>query len=271
MSDRFSAIVCLALVVALVIGGCEQKQQKDVDVFNVAPDMATISVPSEYAAAAIKAAGGLDAWSNTKELQLDCVVTFYEPDGSSYLTEQHYDVYPWSNSIRISGREPQGEFAWQLSKGRFESLQGGDGTGGLPAAVSRRCFADLMLHIVTVPARFLDQSVEFARQSTATKLQGRWYHAIDRRSKPNAESAESVQPRLQAVFYQDRDKAVVDMMRLVCNEGQKFLIVRGYDYTEVEKGGIVLPARIEIFNSDAGGNLKDRLARIDCHALGKTK
>ncbi|MFH1719863.1 MAG: hypothetical protein ABIF19_21125 [Planctomycetota bacterium] len=268
MSDRFSATVCLALVVALVIGGCEHKQQKDVDVFNVTPDTATISVPSDYAAAAIKAAGGLDAWSNTKELQLDCVVTFYQPDGSSYLTEQHWDVYPWSNSIRLSGREPQGEFAWQLSKGRFESLQGGDGAGSLPAAMGRRCFADMVLNIVTVPARFLDQSVEFVRHSTPTKLQGRWYYTIDRRSKPDAES---VQPSAAAVFYQDRDKAVIDMIRLVCKDGQRFLIVRGYDYTEVEKGGISVPARIEIFNSDAGGNLKDRLVSIDFHALGKTK
>jgi len=114
----------------------------------------------------------------------------------------------------------------------------------------------------------LDQSVEFARQGTATKLQGRWYYAIERRSKAVVEFG---QPSLEAVFYQDRDKAVVDMIRLVCDEGRKSVIVRGYDYAEVENGGIVLPARIEIFNCDAEGNVADRLVRIDCQPQAKAE
>jgi len=260
MRDRFSAIICLILAGVFIFAGCEQKQQEEVATLDVAPDRAALSAPSDYIAEAIKAAGGIDAWSKTKELNLDCVVTFYQADGSSYLTEQRYDIYPWSNSIQISGREPQGEYSLQLSKGRFESLKGGDSIDDPSATVGKRCMADMILNILTVPARFLDQSVEFDRQSNATKLQGRWYYAIDRRSKGSIESALQSS---KAIFYQDRDKAVVDMFRIVCNEGQMFLIVHGYDYTEVEKGGIVLPSRIEIFNSDAVGNMKDRLIRID--------
>jgi len=268
MSDRFLAKVYLVLAGFLVLAGCEQKQQEEVVALDVGPDSSALSAPSDFAAEAIGAAGGLDAWGKTKELQLDCVVTFYQADGGSYLTEQHYDIYPWSRSIRISGREPEGEFAWQLSKGRLESLEGGDEAGNLPVAVGRRCFADLVLNIATVPARLLDKSVEFTRQSAATKRQGRWYYAIDRRSKAITGLA---QPALEAVFYQDRDKAVVDMIRLVCDEGQKFLVVRGYDYAAVEKGGVVLPARIEIFKSDAEGNVRQRLVKIDCYKQGTAK
>ncbi len=268
MSDKFSVTVRLAFAGILILAGCEQKQQEEVAVLDVSPDSASLSASSDYAAEAIKAVGGIDAWSRTKELNLDCVVTFYQADGSSYLTEQHYDIYPWSNSIRISGQEPKGEYSWQLSKGRFESLKGGEGIGELPVAVGKRCMADMIVNIITVPARFLDQAVEFDRQSDAIKMHGRWYYSIDRRSKSVIESAP---PYAEAVFYQDRDKSEVDMIRLACSERKKFFIVRGYDYTEVEKGGIVLPARIEILKSDAAGNQKDRLVRIECSSTGKAK
>jgi len=270
MGNKFSVIVYLVLAGVLILAGCEQKQQEEVAVLDIAPDSAILSAPSDYAADAIKAAGGVDAWSKTRELNLDCVVAFYQADGSSYLTEQHYDIYPWSNSIKISGREPQGEYSWQLSKGQLESLTGDDSIEYLPAAVGKRCMADMILNMVTVPARFLDQSVEFDRQSDATKLQGRWYYAIDRRSKAGF-GIGFVEQQPKAIFYQDREKAVVDMIRIVCGEGQRFLIVRGYDYVEVEEDGIVLPVRIEIFNGDAAGNQKDRLVRIDFNSLGKTK
>jgi len=49
------------------------------------------------------------------------------------------------------------------------------------------------------------------------------------------------------------------------------LAVRGYDYTVVEKGGVSIPARIEIFRTDARGNLQERLVKIDNHTLKRSK
>ena len=43
----------------------------------------------------------------------------------------------------------------------------------------------------------------------------------------------------------------------------KSLAVRGYDYREVEKGGVRFPAKIEIFRTDAAGVLQERLVKID--------
>ncbi|MEA3227370.1 MAG: hypothetical protein U9Q07_15575, partial [Planctomycetota bacterium] len=115
-----------ALVLAFLFAGCQQEQQEEEVVLALAPDPATVSVSSDYAAQAIEAAGGLDAWTKTKELRLMCVVILYQPDGSHYLSEQRYAVYPWSKSIQISAAEPQGTSVWQLSRGRFDVLQGSD-------------------------------------------------------------------------------------------------------------------------------------------------
>jgi len=286
-SDYLSSVFCplssvlmLVLVAAFIFTGCQRKYKEDVvEVLASGPDLEMISVPPDYVVRAIEAAGGWNAWAQTKELQLDCVVTFYQPDGSFYLTEQHHVVYPWSNSIQISAREPQGIFVWQLSRGQFDVLQGAGQIDGLPVEISSHCFAEMISSVITIPARFLDASVEFTKASTGLKIQGQWYYPITRRSKPAlGAELEPARPLSKAVFYQDRDSSLVDMLLFADMTGEKFLAVRGYDYTEVvrmdsqgEKEGVRVPVRIEIFRTDTRGNLQERLVKIDYHTLGRSK
>jgi hypothetical protein len=262
--------ICLILIAVFVFTGCEQKQNEDADVMTRAPDVEAVSTPSEEAAGAFKAAGGLSTWMETAKLQLDCVVTFYQPDGSYYLTEQSYVVRPWLNSIQISAEEPQGAFIWKYSKGRFNVLRGAGQIDALPEAVPSRCFAEVILNIITAPARFLDDSVEFSPNPNPVKIQGKWYYPIERQSK-------GIFARVsEAVFYQDRDSSLVDMIRLAClNTGaareRTIQYVRGYDYEEVEKEGPLVPTRIEIFESDARDRSQKRVVKIDVKAIKRTR
>jgi len=253
----------LVFAALVVTAGCQRHQQKEVEVPALEPEIETISVTSDYAKRAMAATGGWEAWKKAKEIQLDCVVTFYCPDGSFYLTEQRYDVHPLSNSIMISGVEPQGSVVWQLSKGQLAVLEGPGQAESLPAAVGRRCMAEAVLNIITAPARFLDESVEFVKQAAPVKMHGQWYDAIDRRNKPAVETSRLL---AEAVFHQNRDDARVDMIRLVCAAKDKSLTVRGYDYEPLEKGGLCVPTRIEIFRT-AAGDSQERLVKIDCYGF----
>jgi hypothetical protein len=262
--------ICLVLVAVFVLAGCEQKHKEDVDVLARGPEVEAISPPSADAARAFEAAGGLNAWKKATKLQLNCVVTFYQPDGSFYLTEQRYEVRPWLNSIQISADEPQGAFVWKLSNGQFNVLRGAGQIDALPKAVPSRCFAEVILNIITAPARFLDGSVEFTKQSTPVKMQGKWCYPIDRKGESHAAGIS------EAIFYQDRDSSLVDMIRLACLSSgavreKLILYVRGYDYQEVEKAGPHIPTRIEIFESDARDFSQKRLVKIDCHAVKRTQ
>jgi hypothetical protein len=73
----------------------------------------------------------------------------------------------------------------------------------------------------------------------------------------------------EAVFYQNRSSSLVDMILFPQMSGGKSLAVHGYDYSEVEKGGVLVPARIEIFRTDvlfgSGGTADSqrRLVKID--------
>lgn len=281
MGNRFSKTIWLVLLAAFILTGCQRIYKKNVvKVLASGPDIETISVPPDYAVRAIEAAGGWDAWAQTKELQLDCVVTFYQPDGSFYLTEQTHRVYPWSNSIQISAREPKGRFVWQLSKGKFDVLQDSGQSDALPVVIGSSHFAEMILSVITIPARLLDKSAEFTKETTGLKIQGQWYYPINRQSRSvlGAEP-EPARPLSKAVFYQDRDNSLVDMILFDYMKdparrepsGDDFLAVRGYDYTEVEKDGVRVPVRIEIFRTDTRGSLHKRLVKIDYHNLKRAQ
>ena len=275
MGNNFSKTIWMVLVGAFILTGCQRKYEENVvDTLDSGPEIEMTSVPPDYVVKAIEAVGGWDAWTRTKELQLDCVVTFYQPDGSFHLTEQHHVVYPWSNSIQISARELQGRFVWQLSKGKFDVLQESGQSDALPVVIGSNHFAEMILSIITIPARFLDEPAEFAKETTGIKIQGQWYYPISRLSKPVAVTELDSEPAVvlsEAVFYQDRDSSLIDMLLFDFMSGDGYLVVRGYDYTEVEKNGVRVPARIEIFRSDARGNLRERLVKIDNHTFKHSK
>ena len=258
------------LIFAFLFAGCEQQHEKDVDALSIAQKAEVISIPSNEAEQVIQATGGLDSWKETAQLQLECVVTFYRPDGSFYLTEQKYEVHPWQNSIQISGDEPQGTFVWQWTVGKFDVLEGTGQIDALPKAVPSSCFAEAILDIITAPVRFLDGSVEFAESSDPVRIQGKWYYPIQRQEKVFAGRIS------EAVFYQDRDSSLVDMIRLYCT-GTGMAIdrtvqyVRGYDYKEVEKTRLLVPTRMEIFETDARDRTQNRLVKIDCHTIKRMK
>ncbi|MHC4170098.1 MAG: hypothetical protein ACYSWQ_24375 [Planctomycetota bacterium] len=263
-------LVLCVLTLALVFAGCQQPQpqQQPEVVLAVGPDAAATSIPSEFAARAIEAAGGLDAWMKTKEVRLASVVTLYQPDGSFYLSEQTYEVYPWSNSIQVLAAEPEGASLWRLSNGQLEALEGSGRIAEMPNEVLSRDLAEAVLSIVTAPARLLDNSAQFTLKGSPVKVQGQWHQAIERTPKSGILSG----PRLsEAVFYQNTDSSLVDILQFSSAATGKTLTVRGYDYDEILKGGPLVPARIEIFTTDAQGNAQNRLIKIDSHTLGPAK
>jgi len=266
MVNRFSNIMCWLMLVTVFVGtGCEQeyKRKEEAVVLNPLADPNFI-VPG-YTVRAIEATGGRQAWIRAKKLEFDCVVTFYRPDDSLYLTEQHYEIYPWLNCIRISADEPQGRFVCQLSGGLFSVLEGAE-------PVVNRNFAEAILNITTAPVRFLDGSAIFTKVVKPIKMEGQWYYQI-RRAIGAAGSQPGVRPsgRAKLVFCQNRESYLVDMLQSAEEtDGESFLAVRGYDYKKAEKGGVLVPTKIEIFETDSSGVLKKRLVKIDYYAVKST-
>lgn len=269
MINRFSNIMCwLVLAAIFVVVGCEQEHKEEASVHELLSD--PNFVMPEYASGAIEATGGLKAWTKTKKLQLDCVVTLYKLDGSFYLTEQHHEICPWSNSIRISAIEPQGKFVCQLSGGLFSVLEGAEQVDDLPVAIENFHFAEAILDITTAPVRFLDKSFAFNKGPKPVKIEGQWYYQIEREKIPVGDFGDlPYWPKV--VFCQNTGTSRVGMLWFVDTGEKKFLAVRGYDYKEVEKGSVLVPAKIEIFVTDPAGVLREQLVKIDYYLLRATE
>jgi len=292
----FRFAIWLIVVAAFVVSGCQQRHrvpaergpQKDVSATE--PNIEPLVFIADYASEAIEATGGMDVWMKTKKLELDGVVTFFEPDDSLYLTEHHFEIYPWLNSIKVSAQEPLSRFVWQLSEGRFNVLEGDEKSDVAPRVVTYRDYADAILNAITAPLRFLDVSVGFIKEPGPVKMEGQWYYPIAqtyRVQKASGIGSEQmdvtpVEPYWsKVVFFQNRDSpasggqgSLVDMIWFAkidqksptlqsFGDGAKFLAVRGYDYEEVEKGGVLVPTRIEIFKTDARAVTEERLVKID--------
>ena len=174
----------MVLLTAFAVVGCEQVYREDVDALALGPNVETFTVGADYAAGAVKATGGLQRWTKTTKLDLDCVVTLYQPDNSFYLTEHRFEVYPWSNSIRISAQEPLSNFVWQLSNGRFSVLEGRERADFSPIRGFYQDYAEAILTVTIAPVRFLDDSARFIKAPEPVKMEGLWYYPIARVHPP---------------------------------------------------------------------------------------
>ena len=234
MSKRYILANWVVLTTVGLIAGC---QHKDVNVLAREPNLQGTFIPSGYQSRAAEAAGGIDAWAKVTKLQLDSLVTFYQPDGSFYLTRQKYII---------------------------EVLKGGTRIPNAKSVIDNQCLAEAILSIVTAPVRFLDTSVDFTKNVNPIKIQGQWYYPLVRQTRADIESILRIP---KAVFYQNRDNSIIEMVLIDCPGVNQFLTVRGYDYKEIKDGKIIVPQRIEIFLTDSQNSSQRRLVKIDIKQL----
>jgi len=218
-----------------------------------------ISVPADFITNSIEAVGGLENWGKIKQLRFDCLVTYYQSNGSFYLTQQHYDIYPWSNSIQISGKEPQGRYIWQISHGQFDILEDNEQIRN-SINIDYSCFAEAILNIINIPARLIDNSIILTRGNAPINVQGDLYYPVSRQSKIVDENSAN---ESEAVFYQNTNNYLVDVIWFVCQNEKDFVLVRGYDYIKIKNSDIFIPSRIEISKTDAQGITKSKLVKIE--------
>lgn len=222
------------------------------------------NVIPDYAARSLDAAGGLTAWRKAAIISADCVVSFYRPDGSFYLTTQRHRINPWDGSIQVSGSESEGDFSWQYAGGKTSVSKGTGQAAAMPADISQRHFAAAVLDIMTAPVRFLDSSAIFTVRSEPVRLEGLWYYALDR-TDSNTVGVEK-QSASRTVFYQSRENSMVDIIWFADAGQDLYLAVRGAEYSKIGDSGIVIPRRVEIFKTGADGVFQQHVVKIDYYS-----
>jgi len=266
MNKWFATTTLLPLLALSLLCGCATGPADKPDRLASAPNLEKIGTPPDYLAETLHAAGGLTAWQNATHLTLDAVVTFYQPDGSFYLTEQRYELFPWSYAIRITGTEPAGSYLWQWQRGSFQVLQGPSQLRHITEVVESPCFAEAVATFLAAPAVLLDPQQQLSRLGRAIRLHGKWFDPIRRDVPPQPDQKPTVSP---AVFYQSRDSALIQIVWLSCNQPRKFLAIHGFNYQQLENPPIMLPRKLELLQTDGKGTSRRRLAIIELRPAEK--
>ncbi len=269
-------VICSAVSIALTtlaLTGCGRQVANDStwdpNLLATSPEPGSLPVPRPWVAAALDATGGLSAWTQCEKLTLPAVATAYDQDGSFYLTPQQFTIYPWSNALRVTAQEPGARFTWQVVCGRYEMPQGDRELDVCPLSGHYRDYAEAVLQIVTAPARMLDDNVVLTRRPGPVQIGGQWYYTIEAKHQPAETSGDGAGDRTatvepcwtQGIYFQSRDRSLVDMIWLGNPATQKYLVVRGYDYALC--AGVLIPTQIEVFESDPRASLGPRLALVD--------
>jgi hypothetical protein len=248
------------LMMFIVLAGCEKTAEKKDSVLAIDPIAEMVTMPPEFASLAIDKTGGLEAWGKVRHLPLEFIVTCYNQDAGYYLTEQKCDVFPWSNSIVIAGKESRKSYEWQLSQGKFDILQGVEELNSFNNQMKSSCYAEAIFNLVTAPVRFMDKSFVFTRDTTEQNIQGKWCYPVTREPVPNSRKKDSGN---SVVFYQNKTNSMMDMVLLKGIDDDSCFLVCGYDYMEIKDAGISIPKRIEIHLADKQGLARRQLFRID--------
>jgi hypothetical protein len=213
----------------LAVAGCHKAApQKPAE-----PVVKVLTIP-EFARPAVEALGGEKAWSQTQAIIGECVVKLYKQDGT-YITSQLHAIYPWSDSIRIVDNEPQGRFEWRLFRDDWMLLSGSHSEARqLPQPLQSKYTAEAIWSLMAPPARI----AELAQPSSATPvmINGVWYTPIKLEGK--------------RTYFQNRSTGVVDVFLIPTAVGN-YIMARGYDYRAILDTMVVIPQKIEIFESNA--------------------
>jgi hypothetical protein len=258
-----------------MLTGCGRQVSKgpsrDLDLPAAGPDRKTLPTPSPLVSAALDATGGLAAWQQSGKIEFHATVTACERNGCFYLTEHDFVVCPWSDAIQVTAHEPRADFAWQVVGGRYRAPQADPNLDVSPLRDSCCDYAGAVLQIVTAPVRMLGDKVELSRRPAPIQIGGQWCLPIDAKlggkdagSRTEGGHEAVAEPHwTQGVYFQNQDRSLVDMVWLANPAAQRFLLVRGYDYTRMAGTSVLIPAKIEVFHSGPETECGPRLALID--------
>ncbi len=276
MAKRVIRTVVLTVLTTLIVAGCSRRAVKapaeDLNLLATAPNLAALPVPRPWVTSAFDATGGMATWTRARQLDFQAVVTADRRDGSFYLTKHEFDVYPWSDAIRVAAAEPAGSIVWQVVRGQYRMVAGNARADVSPVSAFYGDYAEAVLEIVTAPARMLSRDVTLTRRPNRVQIGGQWYDPIEAEfrgqtvvsKEKGKEKTVVIAPYwTDGIYFQNQERNVADVVWLANPAAGKFLLVRGYDYAPLTKGGVLVPTKIEIFQSGPEALPGPRLALID--------
>ena len=193
-------------------------------------------------------------------ISANCVATFFNNDGSRYMTSQQHRIYPSDRRIIISSTEPAGDFVCQFSsKNGFNirSSLSGSRSGG-PTQTMHGDTTQLVLAAFSAGGGLID---DFKKLGGAEKISGQLYQPMQSRSY--------CQGQICLTFYQNTNSGVVDVVRFADSNSGRYLLCRSFNYQKISGVARPVPTKIDIFSTDKAGLLQGQLMQMEYYDVEK--
>jgi hypothetical protein len=263
MNARVVTSAVLIVLTTVLLTGCgrraAQESAPDLSLLATGPQRQPLPTPRIFVSAALDAAGGLAAWKDCKKIEFHAAVAACERDGCYYLTEHDFVLFPWSDAVQVTAHEPRADLTRQVVRGRYHAGRADPNADVSPLRGLSREYADAVLQIATAPVRMLEDRALLGPRPATVQIAGQWYLPIDAKFKEQT----AAPGWTQGIYFQSADRSLVDMIWLGDPVTHKFLIARGYDYAPATASGVVIPTKIEVFQSDPDATIGPRLALVD--------
>jgi hypothetical protein len=175
----------------------------------------------------------------------DCIADYHLPDGSRYVSEQSHKIELENRNLGVMASEPAGQFEYLLKDKIFTIQQHSVLPAPLPVTICDENMANGLLGLYIANIADIGPSFSAAVDSPV-KIEGRWYQPLA--------GDEGV------TFCKNLDTGIVDTVWLV-GTNETYLTIIGYHYKKLKTTVGMVPAKIEIFETDAGKQHREPLVR----------
>jgi hypothetical protein len=229
--DRKCVLLFLACcVVCIATSGCRSHPEKQIPAEPV--------VESQFVATGPK-------------ISAECLVTIFDGQVGKYVSEQRHQIFPTSSAIIIQATEPEGEYEWTLSNGVFKTVKGD--SSKLPATVCTHEIAQAIVLSVSARGGFLNDKAGLVLDSIS--IAGQMY-------QPVVIYARDTDPVIQKV-YREVSSFLIDWVEVNNSQNNIMVAARSYNVRNLSGSDKLMPATIDIYNTDSSGRPADRIMKIE--------
>lgn len=229
--DRKCVLLFLACcIVCIAISGCLSHSEKQI--------LAESVVESQFAATGPK-------------ISAECIVTIFDGQVGKYVSEQRHQIFPSSSAIIIQATEPEGEYEWTLSNGVFTTVKGD--SSKLPVTLCSHEIAQAIVLSVSASGGFFDDKAGLVLDPTS--IAGQMY-------QPVVIYARDTDPIIQKV-YREVSSFLIDWVEVSNSQNNIMVAARSYNVRNLSGSDKLMPASIDIYNTDSSGRPADRIMQIE--------
>jgi len=221
------------VLIGLMVAGCNETERNETEV--ASEEIAIAQPGGEYISAG-------------------CVATFFNSDGSRYITNQQHNIYPVAQKISVSSTEPAGDFSCQFSQSGFIVSSSPNVLGSsrvIPGHTLDRDMTQLVLAAFSAGSGLLDGLTELGEPE---KISGQLYQPLQSRIYCHEQ--------ICLTFYRNINSRVIDVVRFKDSNSARYLFCRSFNYQKISGLARPVPTKIDIFDTDKAGLLLGQLLQL---------